>query len=133
MDQQPPFPSRRGRRAFAGVAALAAVLLATLAASVPPAAAQPAPPPPPGRAGEGALLPLAHAAARVAERYEGRLLDARVTGGRGRERAEVVYEIRWLTPSGDVLRVRLDARDGGWIEVDGAGQSAARRPVPPSR
>jgi len=74
-------------------------------------------------------LPLSEAVARVAERYEGRLLDARLTPGRTPEGTDLVYELRWLTPAGDVLRARVDARTGDMVEVDGPGQFAAQRPA----
>jgi len=83
-----------------------------------------------GPSGGPAVLPLAEAAARVAGRYSGRLLDARLVPGRPDEAAALVYELRWLTPGGDVLRARLDARSGAMIEVDGPAQFDARLPPP---
>lgn len=84
-----------------------------LALSSVPAAAEP--------------IPLARAVALVAERYHGRMVEAEVRPGRGHERTHLVYELRWLTPEGQVLRIRVSATDGAMLEVDGHGMLAARR------
>jgi hypothetical protein len=90
------------------------ILLALPAALAPPAPAQP-------------VLPLAEVAARVAERYHGRMIEARVVPGREDERIELVYELRWLTPGNQVLRIRVSAIDGGMLLVEGPGMTEARR------
>lgn len=75
-------------------------------------------------------IPLPKAAEIVATRYDGRLIAARLTGPRATERAlgaELVEELRLLTPQGNVLMIRLDARTGRFLEVAGVGQTEARR------
>ena len=39
----------------------------------------------------------------------------------------LVHELRMLTPARDVLRIRIDARSGDFLEVAGAGLTKARR------
>jgi len=66
------------------------------------------------RAGES--MPLADIVARVGEQYPGRLLDAElVRRGNG-----PVYLLRWLTPEGQVLKMRVNARTGTVLNVRGA-------------
>ncbi|MEE2860400.1 MAG: PepSY domain-containing protein [Paracoccus sp. (in: a-proteobacteria)] len=75
-------------------------------------------------------LPLHQLAERVNDRYQGRLLAAEARPARPQERslgAEMVYQFRLLTPARHVLDIRLDARDGRFLDVAGRGQTAARR------
>lgn len=76
------------------------------------------------------VLPLGRAHDLVQSRFYGRLIAARLTGPSSREHergAELVYEMRLLTPRRDVLIIRLDARSGEFLEVAGAGLTQARR------
>ena len=71
------------------------------------------------------LLPLAVALARVNARYDGTVLDADMRGERD---GRLVYEIRFLTRRGNVIRIRLDAVDGAFVEVEGHGFVEALKP-----
>lgn len=76
------------------------------------------------------ILPLRRAAEIVQSRFRGRLIAARLMPPRPDERARgvvLVHELRLLTPSRDVLVVRLDAHDGKFLEVAGKGLTKARR------
>lgn len=66
--------------------------------------------------------PLAPAAALdcAAARYRGEALRIEE-----RERG-LVQEIRWRTPSGNVLRIRLTGPGCRFLEVEGVGQTEAR-------
>jgi hypothetical protein len=74
------------------------------------------------------LLPLPEAVRRVEARYLGRMIEAEVEQGRPHERADIVYVLRWQTPRGDILRIRVSALDGALLDVDGQGMIEARRP-----
>ena len=96
----------------------AALLLLALAS---PLAAQPA--------GRDALMPLHEAVKIVAQRFDGRLLAARVDRPRPFEfalGAEVVQELTLLSPQGNVLLIRLDGITGRVLEVRGRGLTDAR-------
>lgn len=76
-------------------------------------------------------MPLHEAAARVAARYDGRLIAARTLPPTPEERAlgaDLVYHFRLLTPGRMALDIRMDARDGRFLDVTGRGQMQARRP-----
>ncbi|MDH2325243.1 PepSY domain-containing protein [Cereibacter sp. SYSU M97828] len=75
----------------------------------------------PARLAEHAL-PIDRALSVVAGRYEGRMIAAELT----EEDDRAVYDFRWLTPQGNVLRIRLDAATGRFLLVDGVGQTEAR-------
>jgi len=75
-----------------------------------------------------ALLPLPEIVRLVEARYLGRLIEAEVVRGRPHERADIVYLLRWQTPRGDILRIRVSAVDGALLDVDGQGMIEARRP-----
>ncbi|WP_136684696.1 PepSY domain-containing protein [Falsirhodobacter xinxiangensis] len=75
----------------------------------------------PARLAEHAL-PIDRALSVVAGRYEGRMIAAELTEDDDRP----VYDFRWLTPQGNVLRIRLDAATGRFLLVDGVGQTEAR-------
>ncbi|MGP9804163.1 PepSY domain-containing protein [Paracoccus sp. NSM] len=75
-------------------------------------------------------MPLHEAAAKVTVRYEGRLIAARTTPPTPGERdmgADLVYHFRLLTPGRMALDIRMDARDGRFLDVTGRGQMQARR------
>lgn len=103
-------------------------VLMTLA--LPLAAAGQDMPPPEPWAGSFRPMPFHRLADRVTDRYQGRVVAAAVRPPAPRERAlgaELVYEFRLLTPTRNMLNIRLDARDGRFLEVAGRGQLQARR------
>ncbi len=71
-------------------------------------------------------IPLARAFAIVEERYRGRALDGTIMRGRKHE-PDFVYVISFRTDRGDILRIRLDAETGAFLEVAGRGQAEALR------
>ncbi len=76
------------------------------------------------------LIPLRRAIEIASARFEGRVIAARLTGPTPHERdrgVALVHELRMLTPARDVLRIRIDARSGVFLEVAGAGLTKARR------
>jgi len=68
------------------------------------------------------VIPIGQAVDIVAVRYEGRMIAAAIT----EEDDRALYEFRWLTPQGNVLRIRLDGMTGAFVLVDGVGQTDAR-------
>lgn len=73
-------------------------------------------------------LPLEQAIRIVSDRYHGRLIGARLAAPTPHERdlgVELVEELRLLTPARNLLVIRLDARDGRFLEVAGVGQIEA--------
>lgn len=76
------------------------------------------------------IMALNQAARLATARFEGRLIGARLVAPHPRERASgvvLVHELKLLTPGRDVLRIRLDAQSGAFLEVAGAGLTKARR------
>lgn len=69
---------------------------------------------------DAAPLDPATAMACVAGRYRGQALRVESTD-RG-----LVQEIRWRTPAGNVLRIRLTGPGCRFLEVHGVGQTDAR-------
>lgn len=89
------------------------------------------PPPdlPPG-AEEFRVVPLRRAVEIALARFDGRVIAARLTGPLPGERDRgvvLVQELRLLTPDRDVLRIRLDARTGAFLDVAGRGLAKARK------
>ncbi|MDO5706778.1 MAG: hypothetical protein Q4G49_17130 [Paracoccus sp. (in: a-proteobacteria)] len=75
-------------------------------------------------------LPLHDCAEIAAARYDGRLIAARLKLPTAHEEGlgvELVRELRLLTPQGNLLTIRLDARDGRFLDVAGIGQTEARK------
>lgn len=72
-------------------------------------------------------IPLAAALDRLEARWRGEIISSELVPGRPHERASVVYEFRLLTPEGSLVRIRLDAADGAFLEAEGRGLVAARR------
>lgn len=75
-------------------------------------------------------LPFHRIAEAAAARYHGRLVGAETRPPHPHERelgAELVYEFRLLTPARNLLVIRMDARDGRFLDVAGHGQIEARR------
>lgn len=76
------------------------------------------------------VISLTQAAQLVEERFNGKLIAARLVPPFPHEFAEgveLVHELRFLTPSRHVLTIRLDARTGRFLEVAGAGLAQARK------
>jgi uncharacterized membrane protein YkoI len=76
---------------------------------------------------QGATISIAEAMERAQERFEGTVIEAVLDTGRPHERTDIVYALRMLTPRGDILRIRVDGRDGAILEADGRGLVDARR------
>lgn len=84
---------------------------------------------PPG-AEEFRVVPLRRAVEIALARFDGRVIAARLTGPLLGERDRgvvLVQELRLLTPDRDVLRIRLDARTGTFLDVAGRGLAKARK------
>lgn len=84
---------------------------------------------PPG-AEEFRVVPLRRAVEIALARFDGRVIAARLTGPLPGERERgvvLVQELRLLTPDRDVLRIRLDARTGAFLDVAGRGLAKARK------
>lgn len=73
----------------------------------------------PDLSGAASRITPAAAAARARERFEGDVLDVELDAPRVDEKAEAVYEVRLLTRTGVIIRVRLDAADGTFLEAAG--------------
>lgn len=67
-------------------------------------------------------LPIERALALVAERYQGRMIAAELDEDDDRP----IYDFRWRTPQGNVLKIEMDAITGQFLEVEGVGQTEAR-------
>lgn len=77
-------------------------------------------------------MPFHELAEAVADRYEGQLLAAQTRPPNPRERdqdIELIYEFTLMTPQRNLVKIRMDARTGRFVEVAGRGQVAARRPA----
>lgn len=76
------------------------------------------------------LIPLRRAVEIATARFDGRVIAARLLPPTADEREHgtvLVHELRLMTRNHDVLRIRLDARNGSFLEVAGAGLAKARR------
>lgn len=76
------------------------------------------------------VLPLKDVLRRVARRYDGRVLTVDISAPNDNEEdlgVQLVYDIRLLGPEGDVVRVRMDARDGRFLEVAGRDLERLRK------
>lgn len=76
-------------------------------------------------------MPFHELAERVTDRYRGRLVSAQAQRPTPAERdlgAELVFELRLVTPERNLLRIRMDARSGRFLEIAGRGQLQAQRP-----
>lgn len=109
---------------------LALILCLTALPALPPALAQQADAP---VLQTFRPMPFHELAARVGERYAGRMIAAQSVPPTETERAmgaQLVYEFRLMTPQRNLLNIRLDARDGRFLAVAGRGQLDARQPQP---
>lgn len=81
-----------------------------------------------------ALIPLPKVIRAVSERFLGRPLATALRpplAGETALGAALVYELRWLTPGDDILRIRIDAVTGRFLETAGPGLTEARRKEKP--
>lgn len=79
-------------------------------------------------------LPLHEVVKIVGERFQGRLLGARIDRPEPYEfalGADSIHELVLLSPQGNIIRLRLDAVTGRVLDVRGRGLTAAR--VPPAK
>jgi uncharacterized membrane protein YkoI len=72
-------------------------------------------------------ISIAQAMEQAQRRFEGTVIEAALVRGSPSELTDFVYELRMLTPRGDVLKIRVDASDGTILEADGRGLVDARR------
>ena len=115
-------PGVRPRGPRAPRRAVLAALAAALLLGAPVARADHRRVAPPGRSVR--VLPLRDVLARLRERYAGQVLEAELErGGRG----QWIYEIKFLTPRGDVLKFDMDAGSARILRIRGRGAKAARR------
>lgn len=76
------------------------------------------------------VIRLREAMAITAQRFDGRIIAAELVEPTPAEAArgvQLAYALRLLTPARDVLTVRLDARDGTFLDAAGHGLTEARR------
>jgi uncharacterized membrane protein YkoI len=74
-------------------------------------------------------LPLRQIVRMVTARYAGRpvAIDMQLpTDSETASGTQLVYQVRLLTPDRNLLDIRLDARDGRFLQVSGRGQLQAR-------
>lgn len=86
-----------------------------------------------GPGGAAPRLSTAEAAAKAQERFEGAVLDIDRDEAEDDEPAKEVYEIRLLTEDGVIIRVRLDADTGAFLEAAGDNLIPAIRKPAQSR
>lgn len=70
----------------------------------------------------------AGAASRRA-RFVGELVDVELKSPKRDEPAQAVYEVKLLTAQGDLIKVRIDATSGTFLEADGEDLARTRRPA----
>jgi hypothetical protein len=75
----------------------------------------------------GAIAPLEQLLARLGERFPGRILKVELEREDDRPGPGWVYEVKLLTPSGNVLKLEYDARTLALIEVKGRHDDHRRR------
>lgn len=71
------------------------------------------------------VMPMHQAVRQALRRYDGKVLDIALLPQRGGA-SPLVYRIRILTRSRDVVDIRMDALTGRFVEVRGADLGAAR-------
>lgn len=80
------------------------------------------------------VISLSELMPRVAARFPGRLLAATLAPPEPDEQARgvaLVYDLRMLSPDGDMIRLRVDARDGAFLDIAARDLlRAQRRPAP---
>jgi len=78
----------------------------------------------------GQIVPLSRALAKVESLYRGEVLEVELEDddhGDGKGGRSFMYEIKLLTPRGDVLELKLDAKTLDVVKVEGRGAERARR------
>lgn len=66
-----------------------------------------------------ARISAAQAAAIAQERYSGSILDVEIDDAEPHERAVAVYEVRLITRDSVIIRIRIDAISGAFLEAAG--------------
>jgi uncharacterized membrane protein YkoI len=66
----------------------------------------------------GEALPLRTILDKAAAEFPGELIEAELEDEHGR----LIYEIKLITPDGNVLKVYYDARDGSVLKTKGRGK-----------
>ncbi|MEI5668112.1 hypothetical protein WBO78_24085 [Bosea sp. CCNWLW174] len=90
---------------------------------------------PSGKIGQ-ARIGEARAAAVAQERVMGEVIDVELDDAEDDEPGDEVYEVRLLTPVGDVISVRIAAIDGRYLSAEGPDLAralrgtATKRPTP---
>lgn len=72
-----------------------------------------------GSSPASARISTADAAARAQERFDGSVLDVELDDADDDEPATEVYEVKLLTSTGVIIRVRIDATTGAYLEAKG--------------
>lgn len=80
--------------------------------------------------GAPSRITAAEAAATAQERFIGEVIDVALDDAEDDEPGDKIYEVKLLTPSGDVLSVRVSAADGRYLGAEGPDLARAQRPVP---
>lgn len=75
-------------------------------------------------------IPPARAAAIAQERFLGEVIDVDLDEAEDEEPGDRVYEVKLLTPAGDVLTVRIAAKTGDYLAAEGPDLVRALRPAP---
>lgn len=75
-------------------------------------------------------IPPARAAAIAQERFLGDVIDVDLDDTEDDEPGDRVYEVKLLTPAGDVLTVRIAAGTGEYLAAEGPDLVRALRPAP---
>lgn len=80
---------------------------------------------------EGRIVPLGEILRKVEESFSGEILEVQLEDEGNepehRGRGKIVYEIKLLTPQGNVLKLQFDARTKELLKIKGRGADAARR------
>ena len=86
----------------------------------------------PAGAGPAGRIDEARAAALAQERGLGEVIDVDLDDAEDGEPRGQVYEVRMLTPAGDVVTVRISALGGRYLGAEGPDLARALRPKPPA-
>lgn len=78
-------------------------------------------------------ITAAQAATTAQERFIGEVIDVALDDAEDDEPGDKVYEVKLLTPGGDVLGVRISAEDGRYLGAEGPDLARAQRPAPVRR
>ncbi len=76
----------------------------------------------------GAVVPLRQLLAHLQQQFPGRVLKVELEWEDDRHEQGWVYEVKLITPTGDVLKLEIDARDMTLLEVKGHHGGEHRRP-----